>query len=141
MGKWAEINTMIFAMTDAEIISALQEAVRQDDGFLAVRMPVKRLLGNEMRRPNLTFSDSIRTVHSGRLSVRLSPTQYAMLKHVHDNGRTTYESLQDAVWNGRQTSDGAIRASLSRVNAKLMDGGFGIELTHHNGKVSLESTS
>ena len=132
---------MIFTMTDAEIISALQEAVRQDDGFLAVRMPVKRLLGNEMRRPNLTFSDSIRTVHSGRLSVRLSPTQYAMLKHVHDNGRTTYESLQDAVWNGKQTSDGAIRASLSRVNARLMDGGFGIELTHHNGKVSLESTS
>ena len=131
---------MIFVLTDAEIIGALQAALRQEDGYLAITMPKDRLQEHTSRQPILSFTNEARTVHCGHSSARLSPTQYAVLKYVYENGRTGFEELQDTVWDGKQTSDGAVRANLSKINAKLMDSGFGFELIHRNGRISLEKT-
>ena len=78
------------------------------------------------------------TVHCGRLSARLSPTQYALLQYVYTHSKVGSEEAQDAAWGGKEISDGAIRAACSKINARLMERGFKIELSAHHGRISLE---
>ena len=85
----------------------------------------------------LKFSESSRTVHVGEKSVRLSPKQFAVLRHVHEHGPTDFEDIQDAIWRREGVSDGAIRAVCAKVNAKLLEGGFDVELSTHRSRVSI----
>jgi hypothetical protein len=62
------------------------------------------------------------------------------MRAVWTRGRASFEELQDDVW-GREVSDGAIRAAVSRVNSSLLDAGLPVELLAHKGRVSIEKTA
>ncbi len=128
---------MLFLLSDQDIIAALQRAERRDDGLLALDLPASKLLENASSRPALTFSESAKTVHCGRLSTRLSPLQFALLRYVHEHGRVDFEDLQDAAW-GKEVSDSAIRAACSSLNGKLCECGLSVEIVCYKGRVSLE---
>jgi DNA-binding response OmpR family regulator len=129
---------MIFRLTDAELIAAMQSMVRTADGSLAIELPANRLEKcAAMAQPTLTFCESTRTVSCNGAKTRLSPIQFALLRRVSENGRVGYETLQDSVW-GVLASDNTIRAAVAKVNSRLLDGGFPVELVAHRSRVSLE---
>ena len=128
---------MRFLLSDSELVSALQSVVRHTDGRVTLDLPASKLLENASARPPLMFDASSRTVHCGSLSARLSPTQFALMQYVNERGTACFETLQDEVW-GEPTTDGAIRAACSKINATLCDRGFSIELSAHHSRVSIE---
>jgi DNA-binding response OmpR family regulator len=127
---------MLFLLTESEAIDLLREAVRRPDGLLAIDVPEARLQEAGEPRPVLTFDATARTVHCGKLSARLSPTQFELLQYVYDNERASYEELQDAIWQQNATDD-AIRRVISKLNTKLMDCGFPLEILSHHSRVSI----
>lgn len=129
---------MLFPLTDAEIISTLQNAQRNNEGFLVLNLPSDRLQTSDVcELVILDFDESTKTVSQGKQSARLSPTQFYLLRYIYVNGKAGYEDLQDAVW-GCATTDGAIRAAISKLNSALLLGGFGFELLAHRSRVSIE---
>ena len=127
---------MLFILTDSEAIDLLRTAVRRTDGLLAIDIPASRLQEAGEKMAVLTFSETSKTVHCGRLNVRLSPLQFALLRCVYERERVGFEELQDEVWK-EKTTDGAIRAGCSKLNAKLLEANFPVELLSHHGCVSL----
>jgi len=128
---------MLFILTDSEAIDLLRTAVRRTDGLLAIDIPASRLQEAGEKMAVLTFSEESKTVHCGRLSVRLSPMQFALLRYVYERERASYEELQDAIWGGTTTDD-AIRRIVSKLNTKLLEHGFPAELLSHHSRVSIE---
>jgi len=129
---------MIVLLTEREAqhaIEAIANGVRRSDGLVQVDLPLGS--GATLSTIALSFNEPSRTASRGRCSVRLSAIQFALLKRVSDNGRSSFEDLQDSVWN-EETTDGAIRAVCSKLNAKLLECGFKCELLVHHGHVSLE---
>jgi DNA-binding response OmpR family regulator len=137
---------MIFLLTDHELraaIEALQHASPREGGLHQVDLALGHHRHKEAsdhgdhQLPNLTFSPSSRTVHCGSLSARLSPTQFSLLQYVYAHGRASFEDVQDTVW-GKEVSDDSVYRACSKLNVKLMDGGFSCELLTHHSHVSLE---
>lgn len=129
---------MIVLLTDREAqqaINAIANGVRRSDGLVQVDLPIGST--PTTATPALSFNVLSSTVNSGRCSARLSVTQFALLKYVSDNGRVSFEDLQDVVWK-KDTTDGAVRAACSKLNARLLKCGFTCELLVHHGHVSLE---
>jgi hypothetical protein len=89
----------------------------------------------------LKFLESSRTVYVGEKSVRLSPKQFGLLRHVHEHGTTDFDDLQDVVWpcvsESRVVTHGAFRALCAKVNAKLFDSGIHFELTTRSSLVAI----
>jgi len=90
-------------------------------------------------QPALTFDDSTRTVRSGRMSARLSPTQYSLLQYVYTHGKVGFVELQDAVWRDGGTSDNAIKLAVTKTNKLLCEYGFSVALAVIRGRVALET--
>jgi len=130
---------MLFLLSDSDVVRLIQRAPRRPDGMLAIDIPVASLAENVAERPLLTFSEESRTVNQCELSARLSPTQFGLLRYVYTHGRTGFEELQDSVWRSAKVSDGSIRTACSKVNAKLAEADFRVELSAHHGRVSVEA--
>ncbi|MFA5186714.1 MAG: hypothetical protein WC551_09580 [Patescibacteria group bacterium] len=130
---------MIVLLTELEAqqaIDAIANGARLSNGLVQVDLPFGQ--ARAPTKPQFSFNDLSKTVHCDKCSARLSAIQFALLKHVADHGRSSFESLQDAVWH-EEISDGAIRSACSKVNARLMKHGFTQELQAHRGHVSLET--
>ena len=125
-----------FLLTDCEIVDIVRGGIRCSDGRLAISISQEKLEERALPQP-FNFMDDSRTVHYGRLSIRFSPKQYALLAYVFVNGRTDFEQLQDVIWNG-ETSDAAIRTVIARINTRLLEARFQMELVSYHGRVSLE---
>ncbi|MFZ5832270.1 MAG: hypothetical protein ACOY3P_19465, partial [Planctomycetota bacterium] len=95
------LAAMLFLLTDAEIVYTLQRAQKGESGLYRVDLPAMWL--QEVREPApqpsaradapvdvlalpLVFNEAARTVHCGQRNARLSPTQFALLRYVHDHG-------------------------------------------------------
>lgn len=128
---------MDFLVTDSEAIGIFQAATRALDGRLILSLPDSGLQSEAEKKPYLTFLTESRAVQRGKVSCRLSPIQFALLRYVYTHGRVGFEELQDRVW-GETTTDGAIRAACQKINARLLDAGFAIELVSHHSRVSVE---
>lgn len=129
-----------FLLSDSDIINAVKDSERQLDGFLSLCLPTELIQEQATKRVNLLFNKSAKTVHYGVLSARLSPLQFALLQYIYDNGRASFEDIQDHVWM-RAVSDSAIRRAVSYVNEKLLSCGFACELLSRHSKVSIESVA
>lgn len=129
---------MRFLLSDQELVNAMQAMTRHVDGRVVLDLPASRLLEAAIAAPPpLRFDAPAGAVRSGSRSVRLSPVQFALLKYIYEHGCTGFEALQDAIWK-TPTSDGAIRAACSKLNQKLCDSGFSIELSANRSRVSIE---
>jgi len=129
---------MLFALTDQELVVAIQKAVRREDGLLELDLPAGCLCeARQRRKASVRFCDDTATVHCQDRSARLSPTQYRLLQYVYTHGRVSYEALQDQVW-GERTSDDAIRRACSKANMRLLECGLPCELVSHRSRVSFE---
>jgi len=130
-----------FLLSDSEVVRAIHDAHRQPDGRLVIDLPAARLLETAAGQPVLTFSAKSRTAHCGELSARLSPIQFSLLAYVYTHPRAGFEELQDKVWQRRKVSDDAIRRAASKLNLKLLESGFPVEVFSHHSRVSIEKTS
>lgn len=127
-----------FYLTDSEIISLVRDAERDDDGYYIVEIPQNRLSDKRQSAPIvLAFNESAKTVACEKKSIRLSPTQYHLLKYIYEHGKAYYEELQDSVWHCK-TTDTAIRCAIAKVNNRLIECGFSFELVTRKSRVTLE---
>ena len=85
---------------EAGIDGPCREAEQRENGLYAVEIPASTLQENAGSRIVLSFDDGARTVHCGRLSARLSPTQFALLQYVYTHSKVGFEEAQDAAWGG-----------------------------------------
>lgn len=128
---------MQFLMSDADVVQVIQDAIRRPDGLLEVTIPRHCLPENKRIARKIVFLQDALTVSFGATSLRLAPLQFNLLKYVYTHGTVVFEELQDAVW-GTPATDNTIRATLSRLNSKLLESGIPVEVTSHHSKVSLE---
>lgn len=131
---------MLFTLTSDELVRALSAVVHHDDGRVTLDLPASRLqeVAQTPARPPLVFDEGTLAVQYGKTSCRLSPTQFIMLQHISKRGKAGFEELQDVAWGGKRASDGAIRAAVSKLNARLMDSGIQTEVIAHRGRLWIQ---
>jgi hypothetical protein len=131
---------MQFLLTDQEAVDAIRNGVRRDDGLLLIDLPASRLRETSERRPILTFLSDSQTVRWGKKSARLSPTEFALLRHVYECGRTSFEDGQDAIW-GHAVSDVLIRNTCSRLSSRLLNAEIPYAVLTRHGSIILEEAT
>jgi len=131
---------MQFLLSDQEAIELIRSGTRSNDGRLIIDIPESFLQTDRPYAVAMAFNTDARTVSVGSNSVRLSPTQFALLKLVHDRQRVGFEDAQDVVWSGF-ASDSTIRAVCSQISAKLSGIGASVALSARKGVIHLESYS
>jgi DNA-binding response OmpR family regulator len=131
---------MQFVLTDNEAVEFIRTAVRRNDGTLLFDIPANRLLENSERRPSLAFTPETRTVCYGQHNVRLAPKEFALLQHVHQYGRVSFEEAQDAVWH-HSIGDHVLRNTCSRISTRLLDAKIPFAALTRNGSIILEKAA
>lgn len=129
---------MQFLLSDQEALDALRNGIRQADGRLLIDLPETFLFACGRSVPSLVFNADVNSVSAGGRTMRLSPTQFALLRLLHQKKRVTFEDAQDGAWK-TGASDSTIRAICSQVSAKLSSIGVPLCVSARRGMIYLDS--
>ena len=127
---------MRILLDDREVLDAIRNGVRRDDGLLEIELPAHCLREADQRHCVLSFVAESRTVQYGRRSVRLSPREFALLSHLHLCGRTSFTELRSSIkWDKGEwsegTSKGAIQKACSDLSLKFLEAEIPLTIDDH----------